>query len=51
MEVFFFAKFGSYLWDAYIKYNIDGYVPLRGLAVKYERLRDGGAHSGRSLDA
>ena len=45
MEVFFFfffARFGSYLWDAYIKYKIDGYMPLRGLAVKYERLSDGG---------
>lgn len=44
---FFFAKFGSYLWDVYIKYKIDGYMPLRGLAVKYERLRDGGATQGK----
>lgn len=39
----FICQIRSCLWDAYIKYKVNGYMPLRGLAMKYKRLEDDGA--------
>lgn len=47
---FFTCQIRSCLWDAYIKYKVNGYMPLRGLAMKSKRLKDGGAAQWKEPD-